>query len=61
MAEADLLNIIEVVAQDAEALGFPKTAMALWRIVQENNGLQNGRICPLGNTSATHKSSTLLN
>lgn len=36
MAEKDLLNIIRSVASDAEALGFPKTAISLRRIIQDS-------------------------
>lgn len=59
MAKAALLNTIEVVSQEVEALGLAKTATALWRIVEKRNDLQGGRICQLGNTSEIHIPSTL--
>lgn len=61
MAEADLLSIIGVVAMDAEALGFPETAKALRKIIDERGVLQDSRTYHLCNTYKTRDSNTLLN
>ncbi len=61
MVEADLLNIIEVVAEDAELHGFPKTALALRQIIENNPSLRDGQFCRLRSVVPTHSASTLLN
>ncbi|WP_299508172.1 hypothetical protein [uncultured Roseobacter sp.] len=58
MVEADLLKIILVVAEGAEAQGFQETALALRKIIEDGDSLQNSCFRSI---AATHNSSTLLN
>ena len=61
MAEADLLSSIEVLATDAEASGFPKTATALRQVIEQAGLIRDRRICQFGNVYEIRNLDTFLN